>query len=93
MKQIVFFQGNLIAVHRKVHLFDIDIPGKIKFKVSDNLSASTALYVNLQESETLTGGNTINFFDTGLVTKLFVFALLFIRGHDRLRPNRAGHML
>ncbi|KAG6811174.1 hypothetical protein H0H92_008658 [Tricholoma furcatifolium] len=40
--------GDLIATHRKVHLFDIDIPGKIKFK----------------ESETLTGGTTTNFFDT-----------------------------
>jgi len=35
-------------MHRKVHLFDINIPGKIKFK----------------ESETLTGGKTTNFFDT-----------------------------
>ena len=25
--------GELVATHRKVHLFDIDIPGKIKFKV------------------------------------------------------------
>lgn len=25
--------GNLVAMHRKVHLFDIDVPGKIKFKV------------------------------------------------------------
>ncbi|EGO01225.1 hypothetical protein SERLA73DRAFT_134523 [Serpula lacrymans var. lacrymans S7.3] len=41
-------QGKLVAMHRKVHLFDIDIPGKITFK----------------ESETLTGGNTTNFFDT-----------------------------
>ncbi|KAI0262962.1 carbon-nitrogen hydrolase [Gloeopeniophorella convolvens] len=41
-------QGELVATHRKVHLFDIDIPGKIKFK----------------ESETLTGGSTTNFFDT-----------------------------
>ncbi|CAL1703825.1 unnamed protein product [Somion occarium] len=40
--------GDLVAVHRKVHLFDIDIPGKITFK----------------ESETLTGGHSINFFDT-----------------------------
>ncbi|KAJ7940915.1 carbon-nitrogen hydrolase [Mycena leptocephala] len=40
--------GDLVAMHRKVHLFDIDIPGKIKFK----------------ESETLTGGTTTNFFDT-----------------------------
>jgi len=41
-------QGELVAQHRKVHLFDIDIPGKIKFK----------------ESETLTGGSTLNYFDT-----------------------------
>ncbi|TDL25064.1 carbon-nitrogen hydrolase [Rickenella mellea] len=40
--------GNLVAMHRKVHLFDIDIPGKIKFK----------------ESETLTGGGSLNHFDT-----------------------------
>lgn len=25
--------GDLVAIHRKVHLFDIDIPGKITFKV------------------------------------------------------------
>lgn len=30
--------GALMATHRKVHLFDIDIPGKIKFKESDVLS-------------------------------------------------------
>ncbi|KAI0303463.1 carbon-nitrogen hydrolase [Multifurca ochricompacta] len=41
-------QGELVVTHRKVHLFDIDIPGKITFK----------------ESETLTGGSTTNFFDT-----------------------------
>ncbi|KAI0270783.1 carbon-nitrogen hydrolase [Russula aff. rugulosa BPL654] len=41
-------QGELVAIHRKVHLFDIDIPGKITFK----------------ESETLTGGSTVNHFDT-----------------------------
>ncbi|OSX64712.1 hypothetical protein POSPLADRAFT_1044185 [Postia placenta MAD-698-R-SB12] len=40
--------GELVAMHRKVHLFDIDIPGKITFK----------------ESETLTGGTTMNYFDT-----------------------------
>ncbi|KAH7908016.1 carbon-nitrogen hydrolase [Hygrophoropsis aurantiaca] len=38
----------LVAMHRKVHLFDIDIPGKMTFK----------------ESETLTGGSSIAFFDT-----------------------------
>lgn len=31
-------QGELITTHRKVHLFDIDIPGKIKFKESEVLS-------------------------------------------------------
>jgi predicted amidohydrolase len=31
--------GELLATHRKVHLFDIDIPGKIKFKESDVLTA------------------------------------------------------
>ena len=30
--------GELLATHRKTHLFDIDIPGKIKFKESDVLS-------------------------------------------------------
>jgi len=31
--------GTLIGKHRKVHLFDIDIPGKIKFRESDVLAA------------------------------------------------------
>lgn len=30
--------GKLLATHRKVHLFDIDIPGKITFRESDVLS-------------------------------------------------------
>lgn len=30
--------GNLLAVHRKIHLFDIDIPGKIRFQESETLS-------------------------------------------------------
>ena len=30
--------GELLATHRKVHLFDIDIPGKIRFKESEALS-------------------------------------------------------
>ncbi|KAF7304766.1 CN hydrolase domain-containing protein [Mycena kentingensis (nom. inval.)] len=41
-------QGELVVTHRKVHLFDIDIPGGITFK----------------ESETLSPGSTTNFFDT-----------------------------
>ncbi|OAA57720.1 nitrilase family protein (Nit3) [Cordyceps fumosorosea ARSEF 2679] len=35
--------GALLAAHRKVHLFDIDIPGKIAFKESEVLSAGDAL--------------------------------------------------
>jgi len=31
--------GSVLAKHRKVHLFDIDIPGKITFKESEVLSA------------------------------------------------------
>ncbi|XP_053382426.1 omega-amidase NIT2-like [Mercenaria mercenaria] len=42
--------GDLIAKHRKVHLTDIDVPGKIRFK----------------ESETLSAGNNLSFFDTPL---------------------------
>lgn len=40
--------GNLVVKHRKVHLFDIDIPGRQRFK----------------ESETLTGGKDLNTFTT-----------------------------
>ncbi len=31
--------GQFVAKHRKVHLFDIDIPGKITFKESTTLTA------------------------------------------------------
>ncbi|KAJ5884734.1 Hydrolase [Penicillium taxi] len=37
--------GSLIGTHRKTHLFDIDIPGKIKFKESDVLSPGNQLTV------------------------------------------------
>ena len=33
-------EGNLIGKHRKLHLFDIDIPGKISFKVRKRLLLS-----------------------------------------------------
>lgn len=42
--------GKIIGSHRKMHLFDIDIPGKITFK----------------ESETLSAGNKITVLDTEL---------------------------
>jgi len=35
-------EGNLLAVHRKIHLFDIDVPGKITFKESDSLSPGSS---------------------------------------------------
>jgi omega-amidase len=31
--------GEVVGKHRKVHLFDIDVPGKMKFKESDSLTA------------------------------------------------------
>lgn len=40
--------GKLVALHRKVHLFDINVPGGIRF----------------QESETLTGGNEVTIIET-----------------------------
>ena len=39
-------QGDIVAKHRKMHLFDIDVPGKITFF----------------ESDTLTGGDTVSTF-------------------------------
>jgi len=36
-------KGDLMATHRKVHLFDIDIPGKITFRESDVLSPGNKL--------------------------------------------------
>ncbi|KAI9771086.1 MAG: hypothetical protein M1840_002437 [Geoglossum simile] len=42
--------GALLATHRKVHLFDIDIPGKITFRESDSLSpGSKVTIVDLPE--------------------------------------------
>uniref|UniRef100_A0A671RS52 omega-amidase n=1 Tax=Sinocyclocheilus anshuiensis TaxID=1608454 RepID=A0A671RS52_9TELE len=40
--------GKLLVKHRKIHLFDIDVPGKIRF----------------QESETLSPGNCLSMFET-----------------------------
>ncbi len=37
--------GEIIGSHRKMHLFDIDIPGKIIFKESENLSAGNQITV------------------------------------------------
>ena len=35
--------GTVVAKHRKVHLFDIDVPGGIRFKESDTLSPGDAV--------------------------------------------------
>lgn len=35
--------GDLVAKHRKMHLFDIDIPGKVTFRESDSLSPGDAV--------------------------------------------------
>ncbi|XP_046893060.1 omega-amidase NIT2 [Hypomesus transpacificus] len=40
--------GSLVLKHRKIHLFDIDVPGEIRF----------------QESETLSPGSSLSVFDT-----------------------------
>ncbi|KAF2751586.1 carbon-nitrogen hydrolase [Sporormia fimetaria CBS 119925] len=37
--------GELLGTHRKIHLFDIDIPGKIRFKESDALTPGDKLTV------------------------------------------------
>ncbi|KAL3422961.1 nitrilase family protein [Phlyctema vagabunda] len=55
--------GELLATHRKVHLFDIDIPGKIKFK----------------ESEVLTPGNNITLVDLPEYGKIAVAICYDIR--------------
>lgn len=52
--------GEHIATHRKIHLFDIDVPGKIRF----------------QESETLTAGNQLTHFDTGKAFFFILFIYL-----------------
>lgn len=38
-------EGSLLATYRKMHLFDIDIPGEITFKESDSLSAGNQLAI------------------------------------------------
>lgn len=37
--------GDLLATHRKVHLFDIEIPGKITFRESDVLTAGNKVTI------------------------------------------------
>jgi omega-amidase len=37
--------GDIVGKHRKMHLFDIDVPGRIRFKESDSLSPGNAATV------------------------------------------------
>ena len=38
-------KGQLLGRHRKVHLFDINLPGKITFRESDNLNSGNSITV------------------------------------------------
>ncbi len=51
------YNSKLCWLCTQMHLFDIDIPGKIKFK----------------ESVTLTGGSELFTFDTGILQTQFFF--------------------
>ncbi|GMI03640.1 hypothetical protein TrVE_jg3558 [Triparma verrucosa] len=48
-------RGVLVAKHRKVHLFDIDVPGGITFKESDTLTAGGGLLTTFDTGEGLFG--------------------------------------
>ena len=55
--------GDLLATHRKVHLFDIDIPGKIRFKESEVLSPGNNITVVDMVSERDNNDNNGNIID------------------------------
>jgi omega-amidase len=38
-------EGQLLATHRKIHLFDIDIPGKARFRESETLSPGSTMTI------------------------------------------------
>ena len=42
---VVGSDGSILAKHRKVHLFDIDVPGRITFKESDTLTGGDSITV------------------------------------------------
>lgn len=50
--------GKRIATHRKMHLFDIDVPGKITFRESDALTAGNQVTVFDFDSSTTCAGAT-----------------------------------
>ena len=45
---VVNDQGVNVGKHRKMHLFDIDVPGRVTFKESDTLSPGNEVRVNHQ---------------------------------------------
>ena len=49
-------EGRLRAKHRKVHLFDVDVPGGIRFMESDSLTAGDRLTVLSGEGDPLATG-------------------------------------
>ncbi|MEB3323713.1 MAG: nitrilase-related carbon-nitrogen hydrolase [Cyanobacteriota bacterium] len=49
-------QGRLRAKHRKVHLFDVDVPGGIRFRESDSLTGGTGLAVLSGDGDPLATG-------------------------------------
>ena len=70
--------GSILCKHRKVHLFDIDVPGKIRFF----------------ESETLTGGDDLSIFDTpwGRVGVGICYDIRFPQLAELMR-NKGAHLL
>ncbi|MFN9569397.1 MAG: nitrilase-related carbon-nitrogen hydrolase [Cyanobacteriota bacterium] len=49
-------QGRLRAKHRKLHLFDVDVPGGIRFQESDSLTGGTGLAVLSGDGDPLATG-------------------------------------
>ncbi|WBW71591.1 mitochondrial omega-amidase [Schizosaccharomyces osmophilus] len=37
--------GNLIGIHRKIHLFDVDFPGKMTFRESESLNSGNSMTI------------------------------------------------
>jgi len=53
---VIDAQGRLLAKHRKLHLFDVDVPGGIRFRESDSLSPGQRLTVLPGEGDPLATG-------------------------------------
>ena len=49
-------EGRLRAEHRKLHLFDVDVPGGIRFRESDSLSGGEWIMVLPPEGDPLGTG-------------------------------------